>query len=614
MPYVKIEPSGCCERHGFVQVRLAMYLEKGDYGYERTYIQVPVIPEGGYQGKVDAMGNPVNMDAYNTWLASLPKVWQLNPFHNHFLHLEPDVSDEKIQELMVFHLANFYEAWKADYGLKKGGMRHGWDVRHRKPPRRWDVVDPKNYLERKELCIARLASIKSSSKLLRTGKGGELFPATEIDIGAPAINRNTIFDARDTWVEESNPANETGTIDTIEIWAANDISDCEAATFIHEGSNVFSTRDTELLGLVPAGSKQTFSGLDCDVTAGDYIGAGGASDGDIEADSTGGTGIWFGSGDKIPCSSVTFTHYASYIMSLYGTGETSAILQTVGEGAITPTGTLGLNIKISMGSGSITPTGLLNLKTLLSVGLGNISPAGALNRLIKLATGAGSISPSGAVSAALTFFQSVGQGAITPSGALSTILRFIQSVGQGAITPAGALNRLIKIATGAGSITSTGALSTLRKIFQTIGQGAVTPTGSILIKFKMKVGGGSITPSSILSSILKLTQSVGQGAITPTGALNRLIKIVTGAGSVTSSGALSTIRKIFQTIGQGAISPSGSVLIKFMLSVGGGSITPTGVLTAGLVHMVSLLLRVLGYRTLKVEVRPYRNLLVKVRD
>ncbi len=43
MPYVKIEPSGCCERHGLAQVRLAMYLEETDYAYERHHIYVPII-------------------------------------------------------------------------------------------------------------------------------------------------------------------------------------------------------------------------------------------------------------------------------------------------------------------------------------------------------------------------------------------------------------------------------------------------------------------------------------------------------------------------------------------------------------------------------------------
>ena len=49
---VKVEPSGCCERKGLVQVRFSMYLEPEDYGYDKHYVQVLIIPEGGYTGKV----------------------------------------------------------------------------------------------------------------------------------------------------------------------------------------------------------------------------------------------------------------------------------------------------------------------------------------------------------------------------------------------------------------------------------------------------------------------------------------------------------------------------------------------------------------------------------
>ena len=111
--YVKVEPSGCCERKGMVQIRFCMYLEPDDYGYEKHHIQVPIIPEGGYPGEVDAMGQPVDIKAYDAWIKSLPTVWQTNPFHNHFIQVEPDITDNGILDIGVECLKETYADWAA---------------------------------------------------------------------------------------------------------------------------------------------------------------------------------------------------------------------------------------------------------------------------------------------------------------------------------------------------------------------------------------------------------------------------------------------------------------------------------------------------------------------
>ena len=189
MPYVKVEPSGCVEKHGLVQVRLAMYLEPTDYAYEKHHIQVPVIPVGGYQGAVDAMGSPVDKADYDNWITSLPKVWQNNPFHNHFLHLEPDVTDDEIEALMAFHLPNFYEAWRQDYGEVPGGMRHGWDVKTRIRLKRYEkLISPQEYLTRKSQCEARLADIKGLLTQITTNEKGEIFPASALANHASTVS------------------------------------------------------------------------------------------------------------------------------------------------------------------------------------------------------------------------------------------------------------------------------------------------------------------------------------------------------------------------------------------------------------------------------------------
>lgn len=105
---VRIEPSGVVERKGQVQIRFSFYLESGDARYGEHHIQVPIIPLEGYPGEMDEMGSPTDIDAYNTWIDSLPKKWQTNPFHNHFVYVNHDVTDEEIRKLMRDHLQEFY--------------------------------------------------------------------------------------------------------------------------------------------------------------------------------------------------------------------------------------------------------------------------------------------------------------------------------------------------------------------------------------------------------------------------------------------------------------------------------------------------------------------------
>ena len=85
---------------GMINVSADLYLEKGDEGYEKYmaehYVTVPVIPVEGYKGKVDKEGFPVDQKDYDVWIKSLPTVQQLNPFCNHSIQFEHDVTEEEI--------------------------------------------------------------------------------------------------------------------------------------------------------------------------------------------------------------------------------------------------------------------------------------------------------------------------------------------------------------------------------------------------------------------------------------------------------------------------------------------------------------------------------------
>jgi hypothetical protein len=184
--YVKIEPSGCCERKGMVQIRLAMYLDLGDYGYDKRYLQLPVIPKDGYPGKVDARGNPINQKDFDIWLSSLPKVWRNTDFHNHFIQVEPTTTDEEIKEIAQAYLEESYVKWAQDLDLGSEEYQ----------PRNYSVIFPHNvtksveddaltyqkekgilpisflskigktqteYLDRKAACEAKVQAIKSAN-------------------------------------------------------------------------------------------------------------------------------------------------------------------------------------------------------------------------------------------------------------------------------------------------------------------------------------------------------------------------------------------------------------------------------------------------------------------
>lgn len=141
--------------------------------------------------------------------------------------------------------------------------------------------------------------------------------AVNIDIGSAAIDRNSSAVSY-TEVDKNNPANASGKISKVEIFAVSgyDMANVEVGIFYIVSGNNLSTRDSEVIGTVVGGSKQTFA-VDLNVVEGDYIGAY-WSGGRIELTSGTATGNWRLAGDNIPCTNVTFELYANRTISLYG--------------------------------------------------------------------------------------------------------------------------------------------------------------------------------------------------------------------------------------------------------------------------------------------------------
>lgn len=139
-----------------------------------------------------------------------------------------------------------------------------------------------------------------------------------ISIGAEAIDRASQFPSY-TVIGLDNPANETGIITSVEIWAKINLTQCQVATFFLVSGNNLSTRGSHYIGNVTAGSKQVFSGLSINVVASDFLGIY-YNNGQMERSTSGGAGLWYLGGDWIPCTNHTFNRISDDIISIHGIG------------------------------------------------------------------------------------------------------------------------------------------------------------------------------------------------------------------------------------------------------------------------------------------------------
>ena len=148
--------------------------------------------------------------------------------------------------------------------------------------------------------------------------------ATAIDIGPGATNRSSTQAADYTVVDLANPANDSGYLDVFEVWAATDLTGCKIGTFSGSGLN-YNDRDFETIGNVTSGSKQTFTGKNCDVLTGDYLGAYFAT-GTLEADTSAGSNTYTKSGDWFGTGAQAYSENPGDAVSIYATGITSGQL------------------------------------------------------------------------------------------------------------------------------------------------------------------------------------------------------------------------------------------------------------------------------------------------
>ena len=146
--------------------------------------------------------------------------------------------------------------------------------------------------------------------------------AIDVGAGAAKYDINQSVDNY-TFVDLTNPANAAGTLDTFEVWALENLQGFKIGTFSGSGTS-WNDRDYESIGNVTAGSKQTFSGKNCDVAADDRLGCYWTV-GSVSCNTGGGSGVGYVAYEKFGGGANTYTIAANLMLALYSTGTEAAV-------------------------------------------------------------------------------------------------------------------------------------------------------------------------------------------------------------------------------------------------------------------------------------------------
>jgi len=341
--YGVIEPSGCGEFKGRVKIRIDCFLTPDSPYYDRyggAYVVDTASKEylAGYKGaKDDKTGEPLDWDAYNKWLDSLPTVWQDNPFHSHFVYYDTTVLDDSIKAQIASVTEYFYafHTYCWDNSLEfipqwqkvpkvAGSIRDVFIAGDSSPPNKTacedksvDIVSRTSDFDTREF-----DKTPSTPTDLNIGEKGT------IHIGATAEDRNSYKLSGTSYLNTDGAADGTGTIDTWELFPHNSLAGCKVGTFFLISGTTYECRDIETIGDVTAGAPDpdVFTGLSTDVSLGDYAVVY-YSSGGLENSTTGYGGVRYASGAGDVLTKALQTDFSSSAsgdcISLYGTGTES---------------------------------------------------------------------------------------------------------------------------------------------------------------------------------------------------------------------------------------------------------------------------------------------------
>lgn len=553
MPYAKLNASGCGIHKNRGKLRLDFFLSPTDPHYDKHHVYVPDETseewQAGYQGELTEDGSPQDPVAYQAWLATVPHIWRDNPFHCHFIYPEKLATDFDIKATILQCFNYFYNFHQYCWDNSKEFIEE-W----KKVPRQDGTVRCRfvagNVADRATY-EARIADIVSRAGQFAIGAIGSPPPDLNIgekgtiDIGSAAIDRANNWGFSMTNVTQDNPANDTGIIDTIELWAFSNLSDMDVATFYMDGNDA-TTIDYEELGSVTSGSKQTFSSLDMDVNTGNYIGFK-YSAGALEVTFSG-EKYWYITGDYIPCTDQTFSVSSSVrrTWSIYGTGTTGGVVEQLAAiivaGSSASATAIANRALASTVDGIATVVGaIVRTRPLASIINGIATVTGTLTtgaeELLQAAITA-SASAAGAIIRDLGLSGTI-DGIASVTGTL-TRHRPLASVINGIATVTGALEKYVPLAgTILSSSTATGALTFVRGLASTILSSAVATANLV----RNRPLASTITTSSVASALLGVVRPLqatvnGIATVTgtlTTGAIQLLSAAITGIATVANS-------------------------------------------------------------------------------
>lgn len=127
-----------------------------------------------------------------------------------------------------------------------------------------------------------------------------------------------------TLLSYANPANDTGTLTSFKVFVTTSFgnaTDSKIGTFYGSGTS-WTRRDYEAVGTVTAGSEQTFTGLNCDVTADDILGWVCTSGRIVYRTGQVGSSIKFKAYDQFDAGTQTYASNEGWEYYLYGEGAT----------------------------------------------------------------------------------------------------------------------------------------------------------------------------------------------------------------------------------------------------------------------------------------------------
>jgi hypothetical protein len=639
---IQFNPTGTnvkVKRNGLVrplEIRLDFIPEEGSPLYAMHHVWMPVYPDVsaplyGYPGakRFIAEGiqhwEPENRAEYNAWVESLAKSEQLNPFLSHFITVPETIKAADLEGYAKSLLS------KDDLAVVQEIMLRPDSLHYISPFMR----NRGKYSREAVQASDKLDLIMSVNEKM----GGLVIPLTDIgkaykvehesiDIGPGATARSATAGADTTRFDLANPANDTGYLDSFEIYYGSNATGVKMGTFSGSGTS-YTPRDYEAIGNVTAGSKHTSTGKNCDVVTGDYLGHYEATGG-IRYDATGGSGMYYKTGDQFGAGTQTYTNMASIAISIYATGG-NAVAQAVGGGSVSIGGALSRNYRqVKSVGGELTISGVL--KRLICKGVGG--GVGGVVTLTLRPNAAGDETnlikgdPSGSNYEKVDEISQDGYTTYCHQQAyIDTWKRDLYNIID-ADGRTGIINSVIvyaylkannaatqtcgKICCKSGSTVAESSEITVESADWTLysqewntnpDTGAAWTWGEIdSLQIGVSLREPNASPSGFmtnvtqvyvevnytseefnisgsLSSIYRQLQSVG-GSVSIAGALGLLIKKNTGGGAVGIAGVVASILRHFMAVGGGELTIAGALssILKHFAAVGGGAITITGAL------------------------------------